>query len=790
MTSDPLLHPRTPEQPSAEENNRTLISPGLNTSTAGAGAGQPTSTSATASQKSRLGRYEIRQFLGSGGMGVVCLGHDTVIERDVAIKILPDAIANDPEIKARFVAEARAAGKLTHPHTVGIYEIGEDEGTNYLVMEYVGGGNLADEISKRGALPVLEATRLMADATRGVAAAHAAGLIHRDIKPANLLRSTGGVVKVADFGLAKGGVHDLQLTQAGRVVGTPYYMSPEQCQSRPVDARSDVYSLGATYFSLLTGQSPYQSAGSSMQVMYAHCHSAPPNPRSINPSVPDACAAIVQKATAKLPEDRYQSADELLADLEAVIATLSGAGQIFLPSGAGSRLGLPATPVASPARGVPTAWLLTASACVVLLAAGLWLHRMRGDGAAAGVNGAANAGAAVVAPTGLPLRVGVLHSLSGTMATSESPVVDAVQLAIGEINAAGGLLGRPVEAVVADGQSDEEVFAREARRLIENEGLGTIFGCWTSASRKRVVPLIEEAGHLLIYPLQYEGLEESPQVFYTGAAPNQQILPAVTWAARDLKKTRFFHVGSDYVFPRAAGEIIKDHLKGLGGELVGEAWLPLGTAEVQEVVAQIVASKPDVLLNTINGDTNVAFFRALRKAGVTSEAMPTISFSVGEEELRHLRVGDMVGDYAAWDYFQSIDTPENAAFLEAFRGRFGAQRLVTDPMEAAYIGVKLWAQAVREAGSDAPNEIRRTLRNQRLSAPEGPVRVDPATQHLIRSARIGRIQADGQFTIVWTSPEPVIPQPFPATRTTVEWRGFLTDLQNGWDGKWSAPSER
>lgn len=348
MTSDPASPPREPEQSPAEENSRTLIAPGLNTSTSG--SGQPTSTSAPAALKNRLGRYEIRQFLGSGGMGVVCLGHDTVIERNVAIKILPDAIANDPGIKARFVAEARAAGKLTHPHTVGIYEIGEDNGTNYLVMEFVDGGNLADEISKRGALPVLEATRLMADATRGVAAAHAAGLIHRDIKPANLLRSVDGVVKVADFGLAKGGIHDLQLTQAGRVVGTPYYMSPEQCQSRPVDARSDVYSLGATYFSLLTGQSPYQSAGSSMQVMYAHCHSPPPNPRSINPSLPEACSAIVQRATAKLPEDRYQSAEELLADLEAVIATLSGAGQILLPSGTGSRLSLPATPIASPAR--------------------------------------------------------------------------------------------------------------------------------------------------------------------------------------------------------------------------------------------------------------------------------------------------------------------------------------------------------------------------------------------------------------------------------------------------------
>ena len=781
--------------PSVQDNNeRTLIAGGLSTATSGSPAA---SALASTPLKPQFGRYKVVKLLGAGGMGVVCLAHDEVIDRQVALKILPESIASDPEIKARFVAEARAAGKLIHPHTVGIFEIGEDDGTNFLVMEYISGGNLADEIRNRGALPVLEATRLLADATRGVAAAHKAGLIHRDIKPANLLRTTDGTVKVADFGLAKASLGDLQLTQAGRVVGTPYFMSPEQCQSQPVDGRSDIYSLGATYYSLLTGRNPYESAGATVQVMFAHCHAEPPNPLLINPAVPEACAAIVRKATAKLPADRYQTAEELLADLEAVIGTLSGATGIFLPSGLSSRRNLP--PVAAPAlpepRPVATQrghylWLGSALVGLALLAAGFWF---RGPSSSKTEPTPPAAGLAAIGgplpATGKPLRVGVLHSLSGTMATSESPVVDAVQLAIQEINAAGGLLGRPVEAVVADGRSEEDVFVREAARLIDEEHVATIFGCWTSASRKAVLPIIEDRNHLLVYPVQYEGLEDSPQVLYVGAAPNQQIMPAIAWAIAQGKK-RFFHVGSDYVFPRAAGEIIRDQLGGMGGELAGEAYLPLGASEVDPIIAQIVAAKPDLLLNTINGDTNVSFFRALRKAGLKPDVLPTISFSIGEEELRHMRVGDMAGDYAAWNYFQSIDSPANATFVKAFRSRFGAQRLVTDPMQDAYVGVKLWAAAVTAAKSDIPAEIRRALRDQRLSAPEGPVRVDAATQHLVRSARIGQIQADGQFTVVWTSPTPIVPQPFPATRTTQEWRGFLTDLHNAWGGKWSAPAEQ
>ena len=226
--------------------------------------------------------------------------------------------------------------------------------------------------------------------------------------------------------------------------------------------------------------------------------------------------------------------------------------------------------------------------------------------------------------------MGVLHSLSGTMAISEKSVVDATLLAIGEINEQGGLLGRKIEPVVADGKSDWPTFASEAERLIAQEEVSTVFGCWTSASRKTVKPVFEKHDHLLFYPVQYEGLEACPNIVYTGAAPNQQIIPAVRWCFEHLGR-KFFLVGSDYVFPRTANEIIRDQLRSLHGEIVGEQYILLGSEDVQDAVQSIVAAKPDVILNTINGDTNVAFFRELRAAGITPEKIPTMSFSIADD---------------------------------------------------------------------------------------------------------------------------------------------------------------
>src|SRR6056297_3190864 len=267
----------------------------------------------------RLGKYEITAVLGVGGMGVVLLARDPSIERDVAIKVLPTELSTDETALHRFLAEAKSAGKLNHPNTVTIYEVAHDEDVHYLVMEVVSGGSTAGSLERTGAYSVSEATRLVSEACKGLAAAHKQNLVHRDVKPANLLLSEDGTAKVADFGLAKRAEQQsMMMTREGYLVGTPYYMSPEQCQGLPVDARSDGYSLGATYYSLLTGKSPFQDTGSVVQVMFAHCNAGAPDPREVRSTVPAACAAIIRRAMAKKPAERYQSMDEMRVDLNSV----------------------------------------------------------------------------------------------------------------------------------------------------------------------------------------------------------------------------------------------------------------------------------------------------------------------------------------------------------------------------------------------------------------------------------------------------------------------------------------
>jgi urea transport system substrate-binding protein len=746
----------------------------------------PDSAAAQAWVGKSLGKYQVIGVLGQGGMGVVLKARDLLLEREVAIKILTGRLAADVSALGRFLAEARAAAKLNHPNVTAIYEVGQENQTYYLVLEYVASGSLSDQLQKQGSLSVLEATQVLIDACKGVGAAHAAGLIHRDIKPANFMRASDGSIKVADFGLAKAAKDTgRQFTQTGTLVGTPFFMSPEQCEAKPLDHRSDLYSLGATYYSLLTGKHPYEETQSAIQLMYLHCHGPIPDPRSVNPAIPDACARIIARAMAKAPADRYPSAGAMLSDLQAVAASEVGPTLVVPPSDSRT---IPVGPASRAGQAVPlgSRHLLLVAGLFFLALIGLAVFFWRPWHKLPDNPGAADAD---VSPAGEPVKVGVLHSLSGTMANSETVVVSAVLFALDEVNQAGGVLGRPVQAVVADGRSDWPTFAREAERLISEEKVCTVFGCWTSASRKTVKKVFEDHDHLLIYPVQYEGLETSPCIVYLGAAPNQQILPAVQWAVTTLHKKRFFLVGSDYVFPRAAHAIIKDELQRAGVQVVGEEYIPLGSQKVEAVVSALARAKPDMILNTINGDSNTAFFRALRVAGIKPADIPTMSFSVGEQELRSLNPADSEGDYAAWTYFQSVATPENADFVRRFQTKYPRQS-ITDPMETAYIGVKLWAGAVNQAQSLDPKSIRRALLNQRLNGPGGEVRIDPDSQHCFRTPRIGQIQADGQFKIVWTAPEPVRPEPYPNTRTAEAWRGVLQDLYTGWGNRWAAPESQ
>jgi urea transport system substrate-binding protein len=395
-------------------------------------------------------------------------------------------------------------------------------------------------------------------------------------------------------------------------------------------------------------------------------------------------------------------------------------------------------------------------------------------------------GVATPPSTKAPIRVGILHSLSGMMASSETCAVDATLLAIEELNERGGVCGRRVESYVADGQSDERVFASEAERLITAHGVRTLFGCWTSASRKTVRRVVEGHDCLLFYPVQFEGMEESPNIVYTGAAPNQQIIPAVRWTFGFLRKRRYFLVGCDTVFSWAANAVIRDEVRMLGGEVAGEAYLAPSGGNVAQVVDAIARAEPDIILNTVGGDIVTTYSRALRAAGIMPDQIPTMYFCVNEVELLGFSPSGSIGDYGAWNYFQSIERPENKAFVSRFRSRYGSRRVVADPMEASYVGVHLWARAVEAADDESARAVRQSLQSQSFDAPEGLVRIDPENQYAWKTMRLGKVVAGGQFEVMWSSERPLRPEPFASSRSPASWTELLSDLFRRWDGHWSA----
>ncbi|MDQ3701014.1 MAG: urea ABC transporter substrate-binding protein, partial [Chloroflexota bacterium] len=323
----------------------------------------------------------------------------------------------------------------------------------------------------------------------------------------------------------------------------------------------------------------------------------------------------------------------------------------------------------------------------------------------------------------------------------------------------GGVLKKRIEPVIEDGASDWPTFSEKAKKLIQSDRVATVFGCWTSASRKAVLPVFESLKALLWYPVQYEGLEASPYIFYTGAAPNQQIVPAVEYLINEGRK-RIFLLGSDYVFPRTANEIIKLQLGAQGGTLAGEEYTPLGHTDYSTVITKILGAKPDVVFNTLNGDSNVAFFKQFKDAGNTPDKIQTLSVSVAEEEVRGIGAANMIGHLASWNYYQTTDTPTNKKFVEAYKAKFGANRVTDDPIEAAYIGVYLWAKAVEKAGSTDVEKVKTAAKGLEFAAPEGTVKIHATNQHISKPVRIGKVRADGLFDEVWSTGKPVDPDPF------------------------------
>ena len=373
------------------------------------------------------------------------------------------------------------------------------------------------------------------------------------------------------------------------------------------------------------------------------------------------------------------------------------------------------------------------------------------------------------------------------MEISEKSMIEAEMLALEEINAQGGLLGgRQVEWVIADGRSDFPTFAREAERLIETEKVSVIFGCWTSASRKSVKPVVEQHHHLLFYPMAYEGLEESPNIVYTGAAPNQQVIPAVKWSYDRLKARRYFLAGSDYIWPHAVNAIAGDYISSLGAEVVGEEYVLYGGTTADDLVDAIKRARPDVVISTVVGDTNMAFYRKLAEAGLGPREVPVISFSIAEDELRRLPVRDMVGDYAAWNYFQGVDSEANREFVRKFKARYGSDSVTSDTIVAAYNSVRLWRRPSARRRPTRSTAVLKAVRRQSMSAPEGVISIDAQTMHTWRPVYIGRIRGDGQFDIVWSLGQGGPPDPFPISRPQSQWESFLDELNRSWGG-WANP---
>lgn len=380
------------------------------------------------------------------------------------------------------------------------------------------------------------------------------------------------------------------------------------------------------------------------------------------------------------------------------------------------------------------------------------------------------------------IKLGVLHSQTGTMGMNEMSLRHCEVLAIEEVNQSGEFPSVDFVPVVKDGRSRSDIFRRRTRELVDEEKVDVIFGCWTSLHRKAVIDELEnptdlfrdddapqrpESNHkpLLFYPLQYEGFEANRNVFYFGSTPNQQILPALDWFLSEEggQRKKIFLIGSDYLYPRTANYIVKKYLERLSVQVLGEFYLPLGHSDFGDAIKQIEQAGPDLILSTINGESNFHFYQQLYTKGVNADRVPVLATSVGEDELRRIPPEYVRGHFAAWSYFQSLDTPESQAFVRRFKKGFGLDRVVDDPMEAAYTQVMVWMEAYKRAKSSDPVKIREVLeKGLEFDAPSGKVKVDPKTHHLYKNFRLGRIGLDRQFQIVYESKDLIAPDPFPA----------------------------
>jgi urea transport system substrate-binding protein len=784
-----------------------------------------------------LAHYRIRRLLGRGGMGMVFEAEDTVLCRPVALKVMNPDLLRTANFRQRFLREARAMAAITHDHIVTVYQVAEADsaarpdlkGIPYLAMQLLQGESLEDRLARVGRMSVADALRVGREVADGLQAAHELGLIHRDIKPANIwLELRNDRVKILDFGLARETQSSGGLTSAGMVVGTPAYMAPEQARGHELDARCDLFSLGCVMYRILAGRLPFDGPDT-LAILTALAIDPPPPLRDSVADLPPALSGLVDRLLAKNRDNRPASAAQASDAIRAIERELavgqtwvnrkpadvppveSGATEMIpAPSGAvqaffnrGVSRATPAlttagptapvrpvnTPAATRPAPAPVAPVASASAhapaaprvpepppptgsgmkwvfvglMIAVLAGGagyyIWNHKQGAGGAGAGG----------------PAKLGVLY------APDEQEVADAAQLAADEINKAGGVAGRKVELVTREVRPDPAEFGKAARKMIAEDQVSAILGGGPTACRKNVKTVVETEDHLLIYPFNYEGVEASRNIVATGAVPNQLIVPAVDWARRELKKSRFFIVGTDAVYPQVAGSVAGDAVRKSGAKLENEEYLAPGSSDFGPVIARIKSKKADVVLSLLQGPSATAFVLALRQAGVSAKEVPVLSFGLGEPQVAKSDPAKLAGEYSVACYFPSLERGDNRTFVQKLREKSG-RKPVGGPAASAYDAVHLWAKAVAEAGGDQPGPIRQAIRTQTFNGPGGDIRID---RELLswKPFRLGTIEPSGEIRVKVDEP-PLAPVRYPPPRDKKGWDEFVQDLYKGWGDHW------
>lgn len=751
----------------------------------------------------RLGSYKVIKLLGAGGMGLVFEAEDTLLRRQVALKVMKPEIAIKEDHRKRFLQEARSGAAIPHDNIATVFQVGIENNVPYLAMQFLNGESLGSRLHRDGKIPVDESLRIIREVALGIAAAHETNLIHRDIKPDNIWLESDGEgrpwkrVKILDFGLATTISNTEEGTnESGMIMGTPHYMAPEQARGFPLDSRCDLFSMGCVLYQMISGELAFKG-DNALKIMNALALHEPKPLNLIDKSVPTKVAELVHNLMIKKASERLASANDLIKmidDIDKVDTqnlNSKGPASVILPTPNLPGQGYQAT---------LTPWYLNWKLGLLVLAIIINLGLLAFNFS----NFGSNSNSAVGLSFGEPIRVGVLHSTTGYMRTTGKNVKDLTMMAIAEINESGGILeysekGEPFSrrrllTFESDGQSNPAIFATQAEKLITQDKVKAIFGCWNSTDRKECLNVFNQHNNLLFYPTSYEGLEQNSNVIYLGAAPNQQLEFTFNHMINKLGKKKLFHVGVNSVYSKVASEILSQQLKEIKEEdktvkavLAGEKLLNQGNFKFDEVIKAIVAAKPDLIINTLSGDANRDFFRALRTQGIKGSTIPTLSFHISAEILQELDVESCTGDFVGWNYLPSIASEQNKAFLEKVKAKFGNDTIVNDSMEAGYYGVYLWTQAVREAKSFDPDKVLQIIRERgrTFAAPGGSIEIDKDTLHTYMVPRFGKIIGPGKFEIIQGNEgKPLRPIPYPRYRSPESWDKYLSGLHTTWGNNW------